>query len=71
MVCQLVRITLQVPIHLPEKRHSHTAAVTNSGIFVTGGLTKNMKHLHSVIMINYQDIWSLYVIKSDPLLSNR
>ena len=44
---------MQVPLTLPEGRHSHSALLYNEGVFVIGGLDSSTTPLSSVLYLQY------------------
>ena len=45
--------TMQVPLTLPEGRHSHSALLCNEGVFLIGGLDSSTTPLSSVLYLQY------------------
>lgn len=65
-------VFLQFPFSLPEGRHSHCAINTDSGIIITGGLTRNMNPVPIPVVIKYFDSdWCLSPVKFDFLIDSR
>lgn len=49
---------LQLPISLPEGRHSHVAINLRFGLLIIGGLTSEMKNTSFPLILKY-DEWSI------------
>ena len=61
---------VQIPLILPEGRHSHMAIKTKAGIVISGGLGENMNHVYNTVVIIYEnDVWTLSTIEFDIFTS--